>query len=370
MRVAWAVAAKELVDLLRDRRTLLVGLILPAVAVPAVSELLQAGWQSRLQTPSRVAVVGAHRAPALLEADRESLKLVTVPDPDSALRRGQVDAILVVPEGFEQALGQGRAELTLKYRVHDLDGLFARERVLRMVAAYTLPLVDRALAEKGLSREALTPVRLREEPVAGGGGWLAFTVPLLVVVWTFAGSAVVAADLTAGERERGTWDLVLCSPAARWSILAGKFAACNAAGLALAGAAVACQLGLATARLGSWLSPGQLAALAVAAVCSSGVAASAALSLGLLARSAREANQYALPLYLVALAAAAAADGLRGWSAAAFVPVLNAFLVAQLAVGGSVEPLRLATSLASSVLLTGALLALARLLLGREQTVA
>jgi sodium transport system permease protein len=366
VRVAWAVVAKELVDLVRDRRALLVGLLLPAVAVPAVSELLQAGAQRRLQAPARVAVVGAQRAPGLLEAGRGLLEPVTVPDPEDALRRGHVDAVLVVPEGFEQALRRGAAELTLKYRAQDPDGLVARERVVRLVAQYALPLVDQTLAQKGLSRNALTPVRVREEPTGRGGGWLGFTVPLFVVVWAFAGAAVVAADLTAGERERGTWDLLLCSPADRWSIVAGKFVACCAAGLALASAAVASQWGLSGARLG--LSLAQLGALAAAGLCATWVSASGSLALSLLARSAREANQYALPLYLVALAAAAAAEVLRDWPGAPFVPVLNAFLVAERAVGGSVEPAPLASSLVSSLVAAGALLALARGLLERERT--
>ena len=365
MRVAWAVVAKELVDLVRDRRALLVGLLLPAVAVPAVSEFLQANAQRRLQTPARVAVVGTHRAPALLQAARGLLEPVTVADPLDALRRGQVDAVLVIPEGFEQAARRGGAELTLKYRAQDPQGLVAREKVLRVVAEYALPLVDRALAQKGLSRDLLTPVRLREEPTGGGGGWLGFTIPLFVVVWAFGGAAVVAADVTAGERERGTWDLLLCSPASRWGIVAAKFAACSVAGFALATAAVASQLALSGLRPG--LSAGQLAAVAAASLCASWVAASGALGLGLMARSAREANQYALPLYLAALATAAAADGLRTWPGASFVPVLNAFLLAQAAVGGGLEAGRLSAALASSLLAAGILLSLARHLLEREQ---
>lgn len=362
------VAAKELVDLARDRRALVVGLLLPAVAVPAVSELLQVTAQRRLQAPARVAVVGGHRAPELLEAAPELVVPVTVPDPDHALRSGQVDAVLVVPEGFAGAVRRGSAELALKYRAQDPDGLVARERVARLVAEYALPLVDRVLAQRGLSRDALTPVRLREEPVGGGGGWLGFTLPLFVLVWAFAGAAVVAADVTAGERERGTWDLLICSPADRWGLLGGKFCACAAAGVALPAAAVVSQLAFHGFRPG--LSAVQLAGLATAAVCSAAVAAAGALTLGLVARSAREANQYALPLYLLALAAAAGADGLRAWPAAHSLPILNAFLLAQRAVAGTVEPGGLAVSVASSLLAAGLLLAVARSLLERERPAA
>ncbi len=368
MRSLWVVATKELTDLVRDRRALLVGLLLPAMAVPAISEILQAGLQRRLQAPARVAVVGGHHAPALLQAAQGFFDPVPVADPESALRQGQLDAVLIVPEDFNRAVEQARAELTLKYRAQDPDGLAAREKVLQAIAQYTLPLVERTLGQRGLTREALTPVQLREEPVAGGGGWLGFTVPLFVVVWAFAGAAVVAADVTAGERERGTWDLLLCSPVGRWGIVAGKFLACSVAGLAVAFATVGSQLALAGARSGFLLSPLQFAAVAVAALCSTWVAASGALALSLLARSAREANQYALPLYLAALAAAAAAEGLRAWPLSSLVPVLNAFLLAQAAMGGSVEVVPLVHAVASSLAAAGALMAIAHRLMGREQT--
>src|SRR3989304_1927617 len=63
MRAAWAVFRKELLEAVRDRRTLLLGLLLPVIVMPAVTlglPSLALREEARLRNaPARVAVVGA-----------------------------------------------------------------------------------------------------------------------------------------------------------------------------------------------------------------------------------------------------------------------------------------------------------------------
>ncbi len=363
MRLAWAVAAKELVDLARDRRGLLLAFLVPVVAVPGLSVLLEAGTSRKLQAPARVAVVGPRGLGPLAPFADGLLEPVPVPDPDRALRTGRVSAVLEFP-GELPGPPPGAVELVLRYRENDPEGLVAREKVAQVVARYSLPWVERTLHARGLDREALSPVRLREEPVPGGGGWAALAVPLFTVVWAFAGAALVAADLTAGEKERGTWDLLRSAPVARGSLVAGKFLACWAAGTALAGLACAAQVAFSGLR---WVSAPQAVGLATAAGSTAAVAAAAALVVGLVSRSAREANQWALPLYVASLAAAAGADTLRGWTAGRLVPVLNSFWLAQEAAAGAPADWgSLWPPVASSVVVCAALLGVAARLVDRE----
>ncbi len=341
MRLVWAVAAKELVDLSRDRRALLLGFLVPVLAVPVMSLLVEGSTARRLQSPSRVAVAGSPEGRELLRFGEDLVEPVAVGDPEEALRSGQVAAVVEV----SAEAGEVR-EVVVRYRARDPDGLVAKERVAQVVARYALPAVDRTLRAHGLDREALTPVRVREEVVPGGTGWTGRLAPLLVVVWGFAGASLVAADLSAGERERGTWDALRSAPVHRLALVGGKFVACWVAGAVLAVLSASSQL--------LFAGPGpvegvQLGGLVVAALCASAVAGSAALVVGSLSRSAREANQWAVPLYLVALATAAGAD-LVGASQAAFaVPVLNAFLLAQRALaGGPPEGAQVGSAVVSS----------------------
>lgn len=363
MKPVWAVAAKELLDLARDRRAVVLGFVLPVLAVPAMSLVVEASTTRRLHGPARVAVVGMEHAQSLLRHAEGLLELVTVPSPDEALRAGRVAAVLEVPQDLDAQAERGGAELVLRYRSQDPEGLLAREKVAQVVARYSLPLVDRRLHAGGLDRSVLTPVRLRESEIPGGGGWTSLALPLLAVVWSFAGASLVAADLTAGERERGTWDALRGAPVGRLSLVGGKFTACWAAGTALASLGVGAQLAFSRAWPVGWA---QGAGLLAAAASASAVAAAAALVVGLLSKSAREANQWALPLYLVALAAASGGDAARGWSPAAYVPVLNAFLLAQQAAQTSPELGRAVATVASSALWACALTVVAAGLVDRD----
>lgn len=359
MRVVWAVAAKELVDLSRDRRALVLGFLVPVLAVPVMSLLVDASTNRRLQSPSRVAVVGSPEARELLRLGEDLVEAVAVADPNEALRTGRVAAVLEVSAEAGEV-----KEVVVRYRARDPDGLIAREKVAQLVARYALPAVDRTLRAHGLDREALTPVRVREEVVPGGGGWTGRLAALLVVVWGFAGASLLAADLSAGEKERSTWDALRSAPVHRMALVGGKFVACWVAGAVLAVLSASSQL--------LFSGPGpvegaQLAGLLVAGLCASAVAGSAALVVGLLSRSAREANQWAMPLYLAALATAAGSDLVGGTRAAFAVPVLNAFLLAQRALaGGPPEGTQVGSTVLSSAAVCLVLLAAAARLVDRD----
>lgn len=360
MTRSWAVAAKELVEVARDRRALLLGFLLPVLAVPGLSAVLEWSTVRRLNAPARVAVADS-RAADLLRSPDDLVEVVTAPDPEEALRTGRVAAVVEVSGGGQDG---APSEVVVRYRSRDPEGLLARERVARAVAQYSMPLVDRTLRAHGLDRDALTPVRLREEVVPGGPGWAGGLLPLLVVVWSFAGASLLAADLTAGEKERGTWDALRAAPVRRVELVVGKFAACWVAGVSLA--VLASSVQAATAGSGT-LGPGQLASLALAAASSSAVAGSAALAVGLASRSAREANQWTLPLYLAAVAAAAGVEALDRWAGAQALPVLNAALIARkAATGGLPDPSQVAWAVATSLASCGLLLGVCARLVDRE----
>ncbi|MFI5355860.1 MAG: ABC transporter permease, partial [Opitutales bacterium] len=48
-------------------------------------------------------------------------------------------------------------------------------------------------------------------------------VPYLIIILCFTGAMYPAMDLTAGEKERGTMETLLCSPVARLDLVLGKF---------------------------------------------------------------------------------------------------------------------------------------------------
>ena len=84
-----------------------------------------------------------------------------------------------------------------------------------------------ALAEKSLPPTFARPFELTRKNVAPpekvGGNLFGGFVPYLISILCFTGAMDPAMDLTAGEKERGTMETLLCSPAARTEIVLGKF---------------------------------------------------------------------------------------------------------------------------------------------------
>src|SRR5207245_5142566 len=57
------------------------------------------------------------------------------------------------------------------------------------------------------------------------GFLLAVLVPLLLILMTMTGAVYPAIDLTAGERERGTLEMLMATPVSRVALLGAKYAA-------------------------------------------------------------------------------------------------------------------------------------------------
>src|SRR6185503_2333002 len=85
-------------------------------------------------------------------------------------------------------------------------------------------LQERLRAERVTQRA--TPVRLYRSPIVGErmeGLSLRAVVPLILILMTITGAVYPAIDLTAGERERGTLEILVAAPVPRLALLFAKY---------------------------------------------------------------------------------------------------------------------------------------------------
>ena len=245
--LAWAVMRKELVDALRDRRTLMMVLmsavLLGPLVLVALSGLL-ASFQERAER-REVTVAGMEHAPALRNfLLRQSIEIRTAPaDHESLLRRSKLhDAVLVVPPGFEDAMLRGE-QPTLEV-VHDSGNRPSQAsamRVMRLVQAYARERGHLSLMLRGVSPELLTPITLQERDLASTqvrAAQLTAMLPFFIIMAVLYGALNAALDTTAGERERASLEPLLMTPAPRAAIVLGKWAA--VASLAMLIAVLSC----------------------------------------------------------------------------------------------------------------------------------
>jgi sodium transport system permease protein len=240
---AWTVFAKEWVDALRDRRTLLVVLLSSVLMGPLVLVALSAlvaSFESRAER-REVVLAGAELAPTLVNyIARQGFTVKPAPaDHEAQLRSADLgDPVLVIPKDFEAALQ--RAEAPLLLIVSDSANKRAEAgvgRLQRLVAGFNRERGTLALALRGVSGELLEPVRLDTRDLANPqtrGTQITGMLPFFVLMAVLYGALNAALDSTAGERERGSLEPLLMNPASPLAIVAGKWAAVSAVALLIA----------------------------------------------------------------------------------------------------------------------------------------
>lgn len=233
-RVAWAVYKKEVVDALRDRRTLMVVLFssvlmgpLLLVALSALLASFEAGAERRV-----VYVDGAEHAPGLVNFLQRQTRVVKAPpaDYEAQLRaRKWSDPVVVVPEGFDGALARGDPPaIEVVSDSGNAQAQAGAARVQRLLAAYAQERTMLTLALRGVATELLEPFELRERDLASArtrAAQITGMLPFFVIMAVLYGALNAALDTTAGERERGSLEPLLMNPARRSAIVMGKWGA-------------------------------------------------------------------------------------------------------------------------------------------------
>lgn len=237
------VFAKEIVDALRDRRTLL-RLLVPAVLMGPLLLMLMSGLTASLQERAEqreLLAVGIEHAPTLRNyLERQNYTIKTAPaDYEAQLRASTLsDPVMVVPADFETLLAGGEAPrieiVTDSANQRAEAGVGTIGRLLQGFGSERATLT---LAMRGIGARQLQPVEVQERDLASlqaRSTRLTQILPMFIMMAVLYGALTAALDSTAGERERGSLEPLLVNPAPHAAIVAGKWAAVMMAGLAVA----------------------------------------------------------------------------------------------------------------------------------------
>jgi sodium transport system permease protein len=234
------VLGKELRETLRDRRTLMVMIVVPVLLYPAMLIIMEQitifGQRTLAADAVRVTLVRpTAEAVRFLDAD-PAISTSTADGPHrEALRRDNTDAILVFPETWSETAAN---EVELLFdATRDRSG-HARMVVERRLREWIDTLRVARLEERGLPEGFATPLQVEQTsiatPQAVGGYLLGRFLPLLLIMMTTLGAFYPSIDLAAGEKERGTLEPLLTVPVHADNLVIGKFAAAALMGLTAA----------------------------------------------------------------------------------------------------------------------------------------
>ncbi|MBJ6979217.1 MULTISPECIES: ABC transporter permease [unclassified Luteimonas] len=254
----WTVARKELVDLFRDRRTVMLGLLMGPLLFPllviGMSTMIEKRARTQLESVLELPVIGAAHAPSLVAfLGTRDIEAVDPPaEPERALREQDHDVVLRIPEAFpEQWRGSRMATVEILYDSSRQDSRIPVDRVRAAVGEYSQQVGALRMISRGISPEATMAVLPAQRDVAtpeAKRGMLLAILPYFLILSAFLGGAYLVIDVTAGERERQSLEPLLATPSSRAAIMSGKIlAACLFGMLSLALILVAFRLSFALA---------------------------------------------------------------------------------------------------------------------------
>ena len=254
------ILVKELREFVRDRRTLLLALVLGPLLTPAIMlgilSLAESRAKSLIEKPLDVPMVGVEHAPNLVKwlAGQGIKRKPFEGDLDTAIRTQAEDVYLRIGKDFEKDWREGAPALV--EIVHDStrqDSEIPVRRIETALTMYGQQVGALRLLARGMNPSVAAPLAVAHKdlstPEARRGMVMAF-LPYILILSAFIGGAYLIIDTTAGERERQSLEPLLATPTQRGAVVTAKIlAACVVGGTSLL-------LTLVALKIGAGFSPG------------------------------------------------------------------------------------------------------------------
>ena len=240
MKTIRTVFMKEIVDNFRDRRTLVSALLMGPLFGPVlfafVINLSVKQSLENAEQPLDLPVIGSEYAPNLVAfLESRNIRIEDGPaDRDAAMDAvsdGEADVVVIIPADFGEKLA-GMIPATIEVITDQANTQAEREtrRARRALQAYAQQIAGMRLSIRGVNPTVMRPLNIDEVDVSTPSGRSAILLGMLSYFFLFAlltGGMNLAIDATAGERERGSLEPLLCLPVKRDHLIFGKIlAAC------------------------------------------------------------------------------------------------------------------------------------------------
>lgn len=236
---------KELKDTLRDRRTVMMMIVIPTLVFPLIMNIFMSVSKSfEQETASKTLKIG------LLSQDKNSLeeelikapkslgKYEIVPFTDTLAMKKAVESDSIQIGIFIPSIAESNKRALQPVPVtlfHNGTELGNKDRGLAYLNFIAEKWKNERLVALKISQATITPLAIHEQNVASNkemigklaGGFL----PYLFIAFGFMGCMYPSIDLFTGEKERGTIETLLTTPVARWKILVGKMGVVVLSGL-------------------------------------------------------------------------------------------------------------------------------------------
>lgn len=230
-----ALYKKEMLDILRDKKTILVMILIPLIVYPliffgamSVVSMIASNQEEATYRVAFCQVTEENAIQKVMEQEKENrqylFQIVEVEDWKKALNNGTIDACITQEEE------KGKVVYHIQYLASVSASSTAADRMMTVLEDYRENLRKDAIKENGLDVESvLYPIRATEVDLSTDeesfGNLIGSILPFLMIVSILMGALYPAIDATAGEKERGTLETLLTLPVSNLQLIISKFLA-------------------------------------------------------------------------------------------------------------------------------------------------
>jgi len=244
MNIIFSIFKKELTDVLRDRRTLFFMIVIPVIVMPLIfiGSIKFQEYQSK-KSDEKVLNIGLINKTSDSQIrdyllDQKGVYLVEDIDLDSlelGIKNDSLQGGLYIHKNFINDISaNAMGKVEVYYKSSDLMSK-AKNRINNALEFYKNEVVSERLSEFNVDKGLLEPLDIinkdmstKKETIGKAVGGL---IPYMLVIFIFLGAMYPAIDLGAGEKERGSLETLLSSPATKFEITVGKLMVVSLAGM-------------------------------------------------------------------------------------------------------------------------------------------
>lgn len=233
---------KELIDIFRDKKTIIFTILLPILLYPIMFKIMSTSMTHTvedIQKGVNIVLKGDIESTiAKVLINQELIKIVEIDDEKSALKNGAVQAVVNIPDNIDEDIEKGntsKIEILVDDKSNKSTG--ASSIITDLYENYSKQIVEERLINKGMDASIITPYELEvksgvsdDSKVNTLGAYLMGMLPSLIIMLLLAPTVGLAAEMGAGEKEKTTFEPLLSTSANRSAILWGKISSLSVVG--------------------------------------------------------------------------------------------------------------------------------------------
>ena len=372
MNIIISIFIKELIDVLRDRRTLMFMVVIPVIITPLliIGSIKFQEYQNKKSEDKLLKIALINETDDFtikgLLSEQKGVKIIediSLDSLESGIKTDSIQGGMYIEKDFLNNISSNRTgQINIYYKSSDLMSK-SKKRMKDALANYKKIVVSDRLNNFNIDEKLLEPLNIVDVDMSTAketiGKAVGGFIPYILVMFIFLGAMYPAIDLGAGEKERGSLETLLSSPATKFEITMGKLLVVSLTGLI---SGIVSVLGISSSlffidnipeqiqsTIMELISPFMILSVIILMIPIAIFFASMLLSISFYARSFKEAQSLMAPLNMVIIVPLflSLGPGMEIDHATALMPLINVGLLTKEILAGSVEPIYFIETLSS-----------------------